>query len=119
MPPRSSQTAADFEAAGLPDATSLSILCGHAIEIPVAAEAVLRGLDREYHRLLTRERAAVEADWKWRIGMLGRQVVVEMVDGSVIEGRLHEMSFEGLEVEVADGLFRAIAPEIVAHLRGA
>lgn len=112
------QTAEEFEAAGLPAATSLALIGGREIPVRLAAEAVLGRLDREYSRLLERERVAVEADWKWRIGLLGRQVEVELMDGSQVEGRLHEMGFDGLELEVADGLFRLIIPETVAHLRG-
>lgn len=113
------QMADEFEAAGLPGATSLALLSGHTVALREAAEAVLRRLDAEYDRLLAGERVAVEADWKWRIGLLGRQVAVEMNDGSTAVGRLHEMGFGGLELEVADGLFRVVVPESVAHLRPA
>ena len=111
------QRAEEFEAAGLPGATSLAMIGEREIAVRTAAEAVLGRLDREYARLLAGERIALEADWKWRIGLLGRQVEVEMMDGAVVEGRLHEMGFDGLELEVADGLFRVIVPETVAHLR--
>jgi BirA family biotin operon repressor/biotin-[acetyl-CoA-carboxylase] ligase len=113
------QTADEFEAAGLPGATSLALLTGRAVAVRDAAEAVLRRLDAEYARLLAGESVAVEADWKWRIGLLGRQVAVEMNDGSTVAGRLHEMGFDGLELEVADGLFRVVKPESVSHLRPA
>jgi BirA family biotin operon repressor/biotin-[acetyl-CoA-carboxylase] ligase len=112
------QSARDFEAAGLPDATSLSLVGGQEVSVRTAAETVLGRLDREYERLLRGERVAIEADWKWRIGFLGRQVEIELLDGFRVTGRLHEMCFDGLELEVADGLFRLIVPETVAHLRG-
>jgi BirA family biotin operon repressor/biotin-[acetyl-CoA-carboxylase] ligase len=112
------QSAEEFEAAGLPAATSLAMICGREIALRAAAESVLGRLDREYARLLAGELIALEADWKWRIGLLGRQVEVEKMDGTVVEGRLHEMGFDGLELEVADGLFQVIVPETVAHLRG-
>jgi len=113
------QTADEFATVGLPDATSIRIVGGRVIEPREAAEAVLRRLDREYNRLLAGERVAVEAEWKWRVGLLGRQVVVELRDGSTVSGRLHEMGFDGLELEVADGFFRVIVPETVTHLRTA
>ena len=78
---------------------------------------VIRKLDLEYARLLTGERVAVEADWKWRIGLLGRQVVIEHLGGGVSSGRLRDMAFDGLEIETADGFVRVIAPESVAHIR--
>ena len=61
---------------------------------------------------------ALEADWKWRLGLLGRPVAVERYDGSIETGRLREMGFDGLELELANGLLRVIVPETVAHLRG-
>jgi BirA family biotin operon repressor/biotin-[acetyl-CoA-carboxylase] ligase len=112
------QTAEEFEAAALPQATSLALIGGREIPVRAAAEAVLGRLDQEYARLLSGELVAVEADWKWRIGLLGRQIEVELIDGTRVTGRLHEMGFDGLELEVADGLFRVIVPETVAHLRG-
>jgi BirA family biotin operon repressor/biotin-[acetyl-CoA-carboxylase] ligase len=112
------QRAEEFGAVGLPEATSLAMFGGRGIAVRAAAEAVLGRLDVGYARLLAGERISLEADWKWRIGLLGRQVEVEMMDGAVVEGRLHELGFNGLELEVADGLFRVIVPEAVAHLRG-
>jgi BirA family transcriptional regulator, biotin operon repressor / biotin---[acetyl-CoA-carboxylase] ligase len=112
------QTDTEFEAAGLHEATSLALVGGREVSVRTAAETVLGRLDREYERLLRGERVAIEADWKWRIGLLGRQVDVELLDGSRVTGRLHEMGFDGLELEVADGLFRLIVPETVAHLSG-
>jgi BirA family transcriptional regulator, biotin operon repressor / biotin---[acetyl-CoA-carboxylase] ligase len=108
----------EFAAAGLPEATSIALLSHRTVSVREAAEAVIARLDAEYSRLLAGELIAIEADWKWRLGLLGRQVVVERYDGSSETGRLHEMGFDGLELEVADGLFRVIMPETVAHLRG-
>ena len=111
------QTADEFAAAGLPEAASLAMLSQRAVTHRGALEAVLTRLDQEYGRLIAGERVAIEADWKWRLGLLGRQVKVERYDGSSETGRLHEMGFDGLELEVADGLFRVIIPEVIAHIR--
>ena len=112
------QTAAEFVAAGLPDATSLHVATGHTFDFAQAAEVVVQRLDREYARLLEGEHAAVEADWKWRIGLLGRQVRIELSDGATVTGRLREMEFERLELERDDGTVQAIVPETVRHLIG-
>lgn len=111
------QTAEEFAAAGLPEAASLAMLSRRTVTHRGALEAVLIRLDQEYGRLLAGERIAIEADWKWRLGLLGRQVKVERYDGSTETGRLHEIGFDGLELEVADGLFRVIVPEVIAHVR--
>jgi BirA family biotin operon repressor/biotin-[acetyl-CoA-carboxylase] ligase len=110
-----SQTTLDFEK--LPAATSLAVAGGVTIGVKLAAETVLRQLDIEYLRLVGAERHFVEADWKARTGLLGRNVWVEQTDGSTFPARLREMSFDGLEIETQEGFPRAIAPETVAHLR--
>ncbi|MEO2092337.1 MAG: biotin--[acetyl-CoA-carboxylase] ligase [Gemmataceae bacterium] len=112
------QTADEFAVAGLPDATSLAILAGQPIDPRVALAAVVRHLDEEYDRLMTGERVPLEADWKWRIGLLGRQVVAERADGSNVTGRLRDLTFDGIELE-ADGGIRVLKPEEVRHLTAA
>jgi BirA family biotin operon repressor/biotin-[acetyl-CoA-carboxylase] ligase len=106
------QTAAEFLEAGLPAATSLAEVAGKSRDPDVAARTVLHHLDAEYARLIAGETVALEADWKWRIGLLGRPVVVELADGSHVSGRLKELSFDGLDVEG----HAPIRPEFVRHL---
>lgn len=112
-----SQTATDFAEAGLPDATSLGIVSGGLLDAQTAAGVVVRKLDQEYARLLAGEQVAVEADWKWRVGLLGRHVVIDHPGGTVTTGRLREMAFDGLEIETTDGFVQVVAPETVSHLR--
>jgi BirA family biotin operon repressor/biotin-[acetyl-CoA-carboxylase] ligase len=111
------QTAEDFAAAGLPDATSLLLAANRVVGLRAAAETVVRHLDAEYGRLLAGERVAVEADWKWRTGLLGRQVVVELTEGPSVTGRVREMGFAGLEVTAPDGTVHVLVPERIAHIR--
>jgi BirA family biotin operon repressor/biotin-[acetyl-CoA-carboxylase] ligase len=113
------QTADEFAALGLPDAASLGMLSDSPVELRVAAACVVRHLDAEWGRLVGGERAAVEADWKWRVGLLGRDVEVELADGSRPTGRLREMEFDGLELERPDGTLDVIRPEAVEHVREA
>ncbi|HEV3440667.1 MAG TPA: biotin--[acetyl-CoA-carboxylase] ligase [Gemmata sp.] len=112
------QTAEEFAGAGLPDATSLGMASGGLFEMRAVAGIVIHRLDREYDRLLAGDRIAVEADWKWRIGLLGRQVTLELMDGSTVAGRLREMEFDRLELEMGDGTIQAIVPETVRHIVG-
>ncbi len=113
------QTAAEFAALGLPDAASLGMFAGGPTDLRDAVAAVTRNLDAEWGRLLAGERAAVEADWKWRVGFLGRDVEVERADGTRPVGRLREMGFDGLELERPDGAVDLIPPEAVEHVRAA
>jgi BirA family biotin operon repressor/biotin-[acetyl-CoA-carboxylase] ligase len=110
------QTPDEFAAAGLADASSLRAGSELAIDPRTAAEVLIRHLDDEYGRLVTGERVAVEADWKWRTGLLGRQVAAELTDGSTVRGRMRELGFDGLELELSDGQTRVIVPEMVAHV---
>lgn len=111
------QTPDDFAAAGLPAATSLTLVGGRELDLHTAADAAIRRLDSEYSRLLADEFVALEADWKWRIGLLGKDVLADLADGSRIAGRLLEMSFSGLEIERPDGGIETLAPETVRQLR--
>lgn len=111
------QTAEEFAAAELPDATSLGVIARRPFELRDAADVVVERLDAEYGRLLGDERAGVEADWKWRTGLLGRQVLVELTDGTTLLGRLREMGFDALEVDTPGESGRRIPPEAVAHVR--
>ena len=92
---------------------------GGLFEMRAAAGIVIHRLDREYDRLLTGRRIAIEADWKWRVGLLGRHVTIELMDGSMIAGRLREMEFDRLELEMDDRTIQAIVlPETVRHIIG-
>jgi BirA family biotin operon repressor/biotin-[acetyl-CoA-carboxylase] ligase len=110
------QTAEEFADAGLPDATSLGIVGRAGLDGCTAARVVIQKLDAEYARLLAGERVAVEADWKWRIGLLGRQVTVEQTDGTAVAGRLREMGFDGLELDTGGFTPRLLLPETVRHI---
>ena len=48
------------------------IFAGLPIDPRAAAGVLVHRLDDEYDRLLAGERTALEADWKWRGGLLGR-----------------------------------------------
>ncbi|CAN5270242.1 hypothetical protein BH11PLA2_BH11PLA2_12480 [soil metagenome] len=113
------QTHADFEQAELPQATSLALATGGNIEATAALSMVLRKLDAEYDRLLAGEQVPLESDWKWRVGLLGRHVHLELMDGSSLSGRLRDMSFEGIEIDSADGPATVIAPERLRQMRPA
>jgi BirA family transcriptional regulator, biotin operon repressor / biotin---[acetyl-CoA-carboxylase] ligase len=112
------QTSDEFAAAMLPDATSLAMVSGGRFEVRTVVKIVIHHLDREYGHLLGGERSAIEANWIWRMGLIGREVAVEFMDGSTITGRLLEMNFDRLELHRGDGAVQAIAPETVRHVVG-
>ncbi|MBY0527964.1 MAG: biotin--[acetyl-CoA-carboxylase] ligase [Gemmataceae bacterium] len=110
------QTAAMFDDAGLPDATSLGIAAERLFDAAEVARTLIRHLDDEYTRMCHGDRATLEACWKWRLGLLGRQVEAECGDGKY-HGRLREVSFDGLELEQGDATVLRLEPERVRQLR--
>lgn len=110
------QTPEDFEAAGLPEATSLAALGASERDTHVVARRLLRELDADYHRLDTEGPALLESLWKWHLGLLGRQVVAECLDG-VRRGRLLECGFDGLLVQQGEGEMQLLTPEVIQHIR--
>lgn len=109
------QTAADFAAAGLPEATSLALCTGQTRDCRAVARRLLEQLDAEYTRLCQGDDATLEACWKWRTGLLGQPVVVETSTGEV-RGRLVELSWDGVDLQRADGARLRLAPEHVRHV---
>jgi len=106
-----------FDAAGLPLATSLAIVSGKSTALRTVAEVLLRHLDSAYARLLEGEWHAVQAEWKSRTGLLSQDVEVELTDGSRMSGRLRDLSFDAVELELAADRLTSIVPERVEHIR--
>jgi BirA family biotin operon repressor/biotin-[acetyl-CoA-carboxylase] ligase len=110
------QPAASFACRGLENGTSLAIAAGKLFDCQEIARLLIRQLDDEYARLCAGDLSTLEACWKWRLGLLGKHVEAECLDG-VSQGRLLEVGWAGLEIETASGQVRRIVPEAVRHLR--
>ena len=111
------QQPADWAAANLPRVVSLSQHTGAPLHRDAVLAVVLKHLDQEWGWLLAGESTRLEADWKWRIGLLGRDVEAVLTDNSTRTGRLREMGFAGIELEVTGGGFDVIAPATIRQLR--
>jgi BirA family biotin operon repressor/biotin-[acetyl-CoA-carboxylase] ligase len=109
------QTSASFAAADLPQAGSLAHFTGAPLDCADVARLLIRQLDEEYDRLCEGDWATLEACWQSRTGLLGKQVIVECNDGPC-QGRLVELTWGGLLLELAGGALRAIQPETVKHV---
>ena len=108
--------AADFARLELADATSLSLTIGQRLDVKAITQVLIRQMDAEYDRLLAGGLADLEACWQWRLGLEGRPVTVELMDATEVRGRLVELGFAGLAVDVA-GDVRRFLPEEVRHVR--
>jgi BirA family biotin operon repressor/biotin-[acetyl-CoA-carboxylase] ligase len=110
------QAASAFDLPGLGHGTSLTVAAGQRFDCQEIARKLIRRLDEEYERLHAGDLATLEACWKWRLGLLGKQVEVECLD-AVCQGRLLEVGWAGLEIETGPGQVHRIVPEAVRHVR--
>jgi BirA family biotin operon repressor/biotin-[acetyl-CoA-carboxylase] ligase len=111
------QSTSDFAAAGIPTATSLALSSVGLIDRDATLRSVLRHLDHLYEQLILGERTGLEAEWRRRLGLIGRPVLVEMTDGGTRTGRLRDLCFDGVEFQAEDGHPEVVKPEVIRHLR--
>jgi BirA family biotin operon repressor/biotin-[acetyl-CoA-carboxylase] ligase len=109
------QTVEAFAAAGLTEAASLAFFTGRPMDCPEVARRLIGQLDLEFERMRQGDVATLEACWQGRIGLLGKQVMAECHDG-MHHGRLRELGWDRLELEVAGDEVLCLAPEAVRHL---
>jgi BirA family biotin operon repressor/biotin-[acetyl-CoA-carboxylase] ligase len=112
------QSAEFLARAGLPLAGSLASVVGNPFDVPEVARLLIGQLDQEYDRLCRGDLSTLEGCWKGLIGLLGKQVAVECLDG-IRMGVLRDLTFEGLEFQTADGGIVRVPPEMVRHLEPA
>jgi BirA family biotin operon repressor/biotin-[acetyl-CoA-carboxylase] ligase len=109
------QSAEMFQQAGLPDAASLAGVSGSSFPYEQVVKELIRHLDEQYHLLLEGDFNTLEALWKWRLGLLGKFVVVEGVHQQH-RGRLLDVTLAGLDLEVDAGEVVRLAPESVKRI---
>lgn len=110
-----SQSAEDFERAGLPAAGSLRSVLGRTLDPVSVAEDLIEHLDAGYEALVRGELADLEVRWRSRLGLLGKPVSVEFHDGDSRRGRLIELGFDGLVLQSSDIVGR-LMPETVRRI---
>lgn len=113
------QPAAYFAAAGLPHGALLAQFTDADLDARTAAEMLLRRMDEEYTRLLDGDLATLEACWKRRVGLCGRDVIAERRDGPTHWGRLLNLGFDGVDLERPGEPPMRLQPETVRHLEAA
>jgi BirA family biotin operon repressor/biotin-[acetyl-CoA-carboxylase] ligase len=109
------QSAESLATALLPEASSLAVAAGARFDCADVARTLIAELDREYDALCRGDLQSLETRWREGIGLLGKDVVVECHD-AVYRGRLRELAFGGLCLEVTPGETRRLLPESVRHL---
>lgn len=109
------QTEAEFAEANL-HATSLGVLSGRPVDAASVIGVALRRLDEHYAELLDGQLASLERAWGERMGLLHRHARATLADGTYYTGRLTQLGFDAVEIELGDGAFVALRPETVRHL---
>jgi BirA family transcriptional regulator, biotin operon repressor / biotin---[acetyl-CoA-carboxylase] ligase len=110
------QTGENFARAGLPLAGSLGMATGMTFDHREVAKTIIERLDAEYDLLLSGERSILEACWKWRLGLLGRDAVAECFSGEAHRGRVVDVSFDAVSIEQIGKSIVKLAPETVKSL---
>ncbi len=109
------QTTDDFFQAGLPNAASIRSLSGISIDVEESTSTLIQTLQTEYQHLMDGDQQSLEAEWKQRLGLVNRQVVVEKMDGSQLSGALLDLSFDAVIIEI-DNEPTLLPPEIIRHI---
>lgn len=109
------QSAALFQDAMLPDAASLASLSGQKFRHEVVANELIRELDQQYQRLLDGDLETLESMWKRRLGLLGKVVIAKSVQRDY-RGRLADISFSGIELQMEGSELVRLAPELIRNL---
>jgi BirA family biotin operon repressor/biotin-[acetyl-CoA-carboxylase] ligase len=109
------QSAETFAAAGLTEAASLAVFTGERRDCGETARRLLRHLDEQYDALCGGDLHTLEACWKRRLGLLGKEVIAECADGPHA-GWLADVTWDGVDLERPDGSSERLRPEAVTHL---
>jgi BirA family transcriptional regulator, biotin operon repressor / biotin---[acetyl-CoA-carboxylase] ligase len=112
------QPAAWFEQAGLTEATSLACLSdGAAPDYPDVARRLVRILDEEYSRLLDGDLGTLEGAWQRHLGLLGKPARLELHTDETVHGRIHQLTFNAVELDVSGDTRFTCAPERIKHIQ--
>jgi BirA family biotin operon repressor/biotin-[acetyl-CoA-carboxylase] ligase len=109
------QSADSLAAAGLTEACSLAACTGSSFEVGDVARQLIARLDAEYALLCGGDLASLETCWKLRLGLLGHPVVADCPTGTH-HGRLTDLTFEAVELDIGAGSALRLPPETVKHL---
>lgn len=109
------QTEDDFATVGLPEAGSLRSLCGVVHSFETVLKSVLGSLDAIYDQLIHSPVTTVEKQWAEQFDLLERNVRLELLDGSILTGRLTKMRFQQIQI-MNDGMMKTITPERIRQM---
>jgi biotin-(acetyl-CoA carboxylase) ligase len=88
---------------------------GQVFDTSHVADLLISQLNQGYESLLRNDLVALEDSWRWRLGLLGKEVIAEDNDGNIYRGRLRAMDFDGVFLENGGNTIRLI-PEMIRRL---
>jgi BirA family transcriptional regulator, biotin operon repressor / biotin---[acetyl-CoA-carboxylase] ligase len=109
------QPAEHFAAAALTQASSLAVFAGPQWSTRDIAKTLILELDMAFERLLDGDVCTLQASWKDGLALIGKHVNVETATGTQ-RGQLVDISFDGLQLRLADNTILVVQPEAVLHL---
>ncbi len=104
-----------FENAGLAVAASLEMFSGKNLDRDEIARQLIQELDAQYSQIVEGNLDKLESAWKWRMGLLGKQVEVECVD-QLLQGRLDDIGFDRMLLRTNVGFPQQVLPERIRHI---
>jgi BirA family biotin operon repressor/biotin-[acetyl-CoA-carboxylase] ligase len=108
------QTEQDFHAAALPDATSLHAVTGHTQSVMAVRDSLLKTLNDFWLPMQAGDFASLQESWIERLQLLKREVTLTRIDGSILNGRLLDLTFHEINLATSEAL-ESILPD---HVRG-
>lgn len=109
------QTADEFAAAGLPDATSLVRFVANPPDVVEMTEKLLDAMDLDWRDLEQGNGAAVERRWREGLGLTGRPVRA-VARGDTILGYLEHLGWDEITLRLENGTTRSFQPEEISAL---
>jgi biotin-(acetyl-CoA carboxylase) ligase len=91
------------------------MFAGKTLDRDEIARQLIQDLDEQYGQLVDGNLDKLESAWKWRMGLLGKQVEIECVD-QLVQGRLDEISFDRIAIKPTEGFPMQILPERIKHI---
>lgn len=110
------QSADEFLRADLPAAGSLAMLGGKPIAYEQAVERVVQHLDETYQQLCEQRTSLLETEWRQALALLGKMVQVHLMNGDIVSGTVHDLTWEGLILEQGDRAFTHYLPETIRNI---
>ncbi len=105
----------DFTQLKLADAGSLHMFTGQSYDCKETAHQLIESLDQTYRKLLTDGTCKLEVSWRKHLGLMGKNVLIELAKETK-KGVLLEIGFDGLLLKENNNELVILPPEQIQHI---